>query len=141
MGQYFLIVNLDKEEFLDPQKLGSGLKLWEICANNISRLLPHLLRKSSGFGGGDVSDRYSRKLLKRKSKNPNDTTIETIQKEVNKDFSNNGRWAGDRIVVVGDYDESKLFKKADDSFTDISSEVKEEFNKFIEVDDCKLGKK
>ena len=33
MGQYWIPVNLDKKEFIEPHKLASGLKLWEQMAN------------------------------------------------------------------------------------------------------------
>ena len=33
MGQYYLVVNLDKKEFLHPHKLGDGLKLMEFAAS------------------------------------------------------------------------------------------------------------
>ena len=110
MGQYFLIVNLDKKEFIHPHKLGSGLKLWEICASNACRVLPFLLRKSNETGGGDIQ----------------------------KEYKNAGRWAGDRIVVVGDYDESGLYDKALKEFKDISHKIKDEFNDFIQVEHLQL---
>ena len=76
MGQYHLTVNLDKKEFLHPHKLGDGLKLWE-QANSFAGTavaLLLLLACSNGRGGGDV---------------PSHPLV--------------GRWAGDRIAVVGDY--------------------------------------
>ena len=112
MGQYFLVVNLDKKEFIHPHELGSGMKLWEICANNACRVLPFLLRKSNETGGGDI----------------------------HKDYKSAGRWAEDRIVVIGDYDESGLYDKALKEFKDISNEVKDEFNDFIRFEAMKLGK-
>jgi hypothetical protein len=33
MGQYHVVVNLTKREFIHPHKLGSGLKLWEQIAS------------------------------------------------------------------------------------------------------------
>ncbi len=85
MGQYHLVVNLDKKEFLNPHKLGCGLKLWEQLANHPSTgtaLIP-LLACSNGRGGGDLQE------------NP------LI-----------GRWAGDRIAIIGDYaEETDLPKK------------------------------
>jgi len=110
MGQYFLILNLDKKEYLHPHKLGSGYKLWEICANNVCRVLPFLLRKSNETGGGDIRD----------------------------DYPTAGRWAGDRIVVVGDYDESGLYDLAKRFFKDISEEVKWDFNDFIGIEEMKV---
>lgn len=110
MGQYFVIVNLDKKECIHPHSMSCGAKLWEICANNICRVLPFLLRQSNEGGGGDIQ----------------------------KDYKHAGRWANDRIVVVGDYDESKLYEEAS-TYRDIGKEIRAEFNDFIEVDECKIG--
>jgi hypothetical protein len=52
-----------------------------------------------------------------------------------------GSWAGDRIALVGDYDESKLFDAAERKFRNISQELVEEFNDFIEVGELKLGRR
>lgn len=108
---------MDKKEFLHPHKLGAGLKLWEICANKVGGVLVYLLRQSSESGGGDQSD-------------PNAKWV--------------GHWAGDRVVVVGDYDESKLYQKAQGDFDepvmneqinapykDISLAVRKEYEKFL----------
>jgi hypothetical protein len=48
-----------------------------------------------------------------------------------------GRWAGDRVVVVGDYDESKLWEELP-SYSNISREVVEAWNPFIELKEMKL---
>jgi len=114
MGQYFIIVNLDKKEYLDPHKLDEGAKFWELCANNIGRLLVYLLRKSSEAGGGDVDDPTKLKYC--------------------------GRWAGDRIVVIGDYDESNLYFIAKDTYRDITTASAREYNRFIGEDDLKFTK-
>ena len=84
MGQYHLIVNLDRREFLDPHALGVGLKAWEQIANHPStpQALFVLLTCSSGRGGGDFAPDQS-------------VDHERII----------GRWAGDRIAVIGDYAE------------------------------------
>ena len=78
MGQYHLTVNLDKKEFLMPHKLGVGLKLREqtntICSTPDALFM--LLACSNGKGGGDFQDNQNKMV---------------------------GRWAGDRIAVVGDY--------------------------------------
>ncbi len=103
MGQYFIIVNLDKKEYIHPHKLNTGAKLWEIAVNPIAGVFPFLLRKSSETGGGDIE----------------------------KNYKNAGRWAGDRIVVVGDYDNSGLYDKAEEEFKEISEEIKEEIEDFL----------
>ena len=109
MGQYFRIVNQDKEEYLNPWEAGTGAKLWEICANNLGRILPFLLRKSNEGGGGDIQ----------------------------KDYETAGRWAGDRVVVVGDYDESGLYQETE-RYTDITRKSVKEFNDFIGLEDHKI---
>jgi len=80
------------------------------------------LRKSNETGGGDIRD----------------------------DYPTAGRWAGDRIVVVGDYDESGLYDLAKRFFKDglydlakrffkdISEEVKWDFNDFIGIEEMKV---
>lgn len=114
MGQYFLILNLDKRELLHPHKLGMGLKLWEICANHGVGIIAYLLRKSDELGGGDIDDPKKAKWA--------------------------GHWAGDRLVVVGDYDSSGLYQEArgekavmneEKPFTDISLKAREEYEKFL----------
>ena len=42
-----------------------------------------------------------------------------------------GRWAGDRVALVGDYDESGLYERSK-SFTNISEPLVEEWNRFVE---------
>src|SRR5947209_6173022 len=86
MGQYFKIVNLDKREVVNPWDIGAGAKFWEWVYNPQTRIFPWLLRKSDGDGGGDIHDRDGYRTL--------------------------GRWAGDRIVLIGDYDESRLYQEA-----------------------------
>ena len=49
-----------------------------------------------------------------------------------------GRWAGDEVYLVGDYDESDLYEKAGNEFTNISQPLVEEYNDFIEVEELQL---
>jgi len=106
MGQYWKPVNLDKKEFLHAHKLGDGLKLIEIAYSShgvmaaVALLLAPL--PDGPRGGGDPRSR--------------DPMI--------------GRWAGDRIIFVGDYSEDTdaphipdfggLYGRLDDEYTDIS---------------------
>lgn len=86
MGQYHLTVNLDKKEFLMPHKFGVGLKLREQFGVHygVQDALLMLLACSSGAGGGDFL---------------HDTFI-PYKSDKNGMI---GRWAGDRIAIVGDY--------------------------------------
>jgi hypothetical protein len=83
MGQYYLTVNLDKKQFIHPHKLGDGLKLLEFgCSSNgTMTALAVLLADGNGRGGGDL--------------HVEDPII--------------GSWAGDRIVVAGDYADNGRF--------------------------------
>lgn len=84
MGQYWLAVNLDKKEFVDPHKLGSGLKLWEQLANSPgvgAALIILTAAMPERRGGGDL-----------------DNTSIAGKNAI-------GRWAGNRIAIVGDYAE------------------------------------
>lgn len=107
MGQYWKPVNLDKREFIHPHKLDSGLKLWEIITNaNVGRALCILCAAMpEARGGGDLDE------------------CSTI-----------GRWAGDRIVLIGDYAEdsdlppqynaSKIYEECNEGiYTDITEDV------------------
>ena len=81
MGQYHVTVNLDKKQYLNPHKLGDGLKLLEQVGwspGGINDALHLLLACSSGRGGGDFQS----------------------------DSEWVGTWAGDRIAVIGDYAEA-----------------------------------
>jgi hypothetical protein len=77
MGQYYYIVNKTKKQFLYPHKFGDGLKLLEfgLSADGTLSGLAILLASGNGRGGGDLC-----------SDNP-------IV----------GSWAGDKIVIAGDY--------------------------------------
>lgn len=84
MGQYWKPVNLDKREFINPHKLGSGLKLWEQLANNPGTGAALIILQAAmpkRRGGGDLQH------------NP-------IV----------GRWVGDRVVLIGDYAEDSDVK-------------------------------
>lgn len=77
MGQYYYIINLDKKQYLHPHRFGDGLKLLEFgCSGNgTMTALAILLADGNNRGGGDLH-----------SDNP------II-----------GSWAGDRIIIAGDY--------------------------------------
>lgn len=84
MGQYWKVVNLTKREFIHPHKLGAGLKLWEQAANHPgtgAALIILCAAMPERRGGGDF--------------NPLPDLNEKVI----------GRWAGDRIALVGDYAE------------------------------------
>ena len=102
---------MTKKEFVQSWDIGGYAKLWEWCVGRAAGIFPYLLRKSNGRGGGDIefaSPRFA------------------------------GRWAGDEVYLVGDYDESQLYDKAHAAYRNISRELAVEYNQFIAVDDRKL---
>ena len=106
MGQYHKLVNIDKQEQVISYTLGLGAKQYEQtgCEGSISDALYLLLMTSPARGGGDWQgfDGLS------------------------------GRWAGDRVLVLGDYstdedlptypDLSNLWRESE-SWKDISKDV------------------
>ena len=57
MGQYYLIVNLDKRQYLHAHKFGDGLKLLEFGSSGSGTMcaLAILLADGNGRGGGDLT--------------------------------------------------------------------------------------
>jgi hypothetical protein len=110
MGQYHYICNLDKHEFLHPHRFGDGLKMLEFgCSSNGTLTgLTVLLACSHDRGGGDLY----------------------LEKATPEQIAYAGRWAGDRITIIGDYsdDGDQGFDVNDNpwhsyGWTDISAEV------------------
>ena len=115
MGQYHSLVNFDKKEYLAPRSLGLGAKQWEhqsdsefpICGS-LSDALYILAMTSPYRGGGDMP-------------------LTQIS----------GRWAGDRVMVLGDYTEDSdlpaemaggsLDALVFDTYTEIGAQVREAF--------------
>jgi hypothetical protein len=91
MGQYVIPLNLTKREFIDPHKLGNGLKLWEQVASDVGTGTALTILLAAGGneprGGGDLEV------------NTDDPEYNEIAKSII------GRWAGDRVAIVGDYAE------------------------------------
>ncbi len=85
MGQYYKIVNVKKKQYITPYKFGDGAKLMEfsMSASGVLSALAILLADGNGRGGGDLN-----------SENP-------IV----------GSWAGDNIVIAGDYADKGRFVK------------------------------
>jgi len=79
MGQYHVLINMDKLEYVNPHEVGSGLKMWEIMySGTLPKMLVALLAascKGGARGGGDIDSPLA------------------------------GRWAGDRVAFIGDYAE------------------------------------
>ena len=85
MGQYYKIVNIKKKQYITPHTFGDGAKLMEfsMSANGVLAGLSILLADGNGRGGGDL--------------NSNNSIV--------------GSWAGDNIVIAGDYADTGKFVK------------------------------
>jgi hypothetical protein len=89
MGQYYLVCNITKREYLHPHSMGDGLKLLEFGLSGMGTMagLSILLADGNGRGGGDISEDPLSGIV--------------------------GRWAGDRIVIAGDYADTGRFVTKD----------------------------
>lgn len=108
MGQYYKVVNTTKKQVMIPHSFGSGAKLMEFSSDRMSIMqgLAILLADGNGRGGGDL-----------RSENP------II-----------GSWAGDSIVVAGDYaDEGKFVDDATMNLYLVSETYEDISFKIIEV--------
>jgi hypothetical protein len=105
MGQYHKVYNIDKKVMINAHGINNGLKLVEQIGHDhsTSTALFLLLANSNGRGGGDVEDHY---LI--------------------------GSWAGDRIVIQGDYsepsDQGYISESELEGYRDISAFVNELLN-------------
>ena len=135
MGQYWKPVNLDKREFIDPHQLGAGLKLWEQLANHPGTgaaliILTAAMREQRGGGDFDMTENWhgpERTMGSGPGPMP-EVYPQTAKKVI-------GRWAGDRIAIVGDYAEdsdlppefeaSKIYDNCREggTYTDITNDV------------------
>lgn len=126
MGQYYIPVNVTKRQFIDPHRFGDGLKEIEMLTGVTPKALAVLLFRSNEGGGGDLySHPYS------------DAERKGLKALV-------GSWAGDNIVIVGDYDTAYphgpgfdgLYREARETFKDISADVLKVLIKEEAIDDA-----
>lgn len=112
MGQYYKVVNISKKQTLEPHTFGDGMKLLEFGISGFGTMaaLALLLSDGNGRGSGDFRSQDDEKW----------------------DFLV-GSWAGDKIVITGDYadegrfisDEKKNLYEESESYVDISPGVRE----------------
>jgi hypothetical protein len=103
MGQYYKIVNIKKKQYISPHTFGDGSKLMEfsMSASGVLAGLAILLADGNGRGGGDLHSE-------------NDII---------------GSWAGDNIVVAGDYaDEGKFVKEPEQTLYEVASSEGEDIS-------------
>lgn len=172
-AQWFVFANLDKKEYFDPRCFTESASLQGVATHstpftylNAAGVLVYLLRQSDHWGGGDLG--FVPQKIEMDPKQPIETdeqyqarSMETI-KEVAQRSENQmlaarpelqpivyaGRWAGDRIAFVGDYDSSGLYQiivTDQDGWVDITDPVdpprtpaaQAAFNPYEEIPFCK----
>lgn len=112
MGQYHVLVNIDKKEVVTPHQLGLGLKQWEHLGEfngTLADALYVLTMTSPARGGGDLPE----------------TAI-------------SGRWAGDRCFVYGDYTEESDLPNG--MYEELAGKIDSEFTEIGELVATELGK-
>ena len=116
MGQYHVLVNLDKKEIVTPHGLGLGLKQYEHIGEfngTLADAMYILMMTSPARGGGDFPS----------------TNISS-------------RWVGDRVLILGDYTQDSdvpsipnagLLYGESGSYTDITDLVAEAFEQVFRI--------
>lgn len=102
MGQYHIPINITRKEFISPHMLGDGLKALEQAFNDglgstTSALHALLMGSHERRGGGDYNDGLDGTYDPAKGMVYERTELADVAEEVL------GRWACDKVVIVGDY--------------------------------------
>jgi hypothetical protein len=100
VGEYFIVANFGKEQFLNPWKIPSSERFPSIITNSyMSTAIAWLVCGSNSSWYNQVKKRgfYLRKYL--------------------------GSWYGDKLDIVGDSDEEDLYGSIRNEFQDITIEV------------------
>ena len=117
MGQYHILVNLDKKEIVSPHGLGLGLKQYEqtACEGSLSDAMYLLVMSSPAEGNGDFP------------------MVESIS----------GRWCGDRVVIVGDYTTQEsapgipyaetIYQIANETYKNITPDIRNAFETIFDI--------
>jgi len=127
MGQYHLVLNLDKKQLLRPTELGDGLKLLEFADGGPTlTALAILLAKDNGRGLGDLHVAMPETPLDNWEK------ADYGLKRVRTPHAHLvGSWAGDRIIIAGDYGdnipgkEENMYSMAQREYLEISGPMRE----------------
>ena len=145
MGQYWKLVNLTRKEWVNPHTVGAGLKLREQIGTHpgtgaamlilCAAMGPKGAAEARGGGDLDPGDRDRRQPLAveaDKARALLDDAPETYEDIAKRTI---GRWAGDRVCLVGDYAEDhdmpdypsfgSVYKalSEDPSWVDVSADV------------------
>ena len=100
MSQYFMVINHSIKEYLHPLEIGENASFIGLIHGLSPTLLAYLLRNSELIGYCDII----------------------------RDLEFNGRWAGDRIEILGDYQNQDLFLDIQNDYHNITREAYAEYN-------------
>ncbi len=124
MSQYFIVVNLDRKEYISPARIRDGAQLCSVhdagTALSLTLLTEPgqvtcaLTADGNGRGCGDIDLPYDEKLdgYPRKYKSYSDAWDagwRPRNRTPSPEFDIIGSWAGDRIVTAGDYGDERKF--------------------------------
>jgi hypothetical protein len=108
MGQYYKWVNISKQEVVNPWELGGVAKAWEwLYSGNSMKAIHYLMlasseQSSSIMQGGIQGEKPTYTFGKYQNLGGGDIHADGTEEYL-------GRWAGDRVVLVGDYDASNAY--------------------------------
>lgn len=111
MGQYWKVLNLDRKEFVHAHDMGCGLKLCEQIASHPSPATAMFILCAAmpePRGGGDFDLDVNWHGPERKDYTAAGPMPEHYPAIAARTI---GRWAGDRIAVIGDYAETGDIKR------------------------------
>lgn len=135
MGQYFQLVNLDRMEIAQlPGLMKAVERVTDVRAMGlVGYLLLQGPQDGTMFVGinADVDDIGPEELENIAPDRDPQSAVRIIEskKDIGEANEYAGRWAGDRVALVGDYDESGLY--GDSSLTDITDGLVAEFTEFV----------
>lgn len=101
MSQYFMVINHSIREYLHPLDIGENASFFGLIHGITATILAYLLRNSDSLGYGDIIN----------------------------DMDFNGRWAGDRIEILGDYHNQDKFLDIENKYDNITKEAYAEYNR------------
>ncbi|MEL9929592.1 MAG: hypothetical protein QXF50_01675 [Sulfolobales archaeon] len=137
--QKFILANLDKKEYIV-----GGPDLWDWISGNEGRLLIYLIARGRKRGTPLMEKEpviAKARAVISSSRDPKlvEKAYDLIDEEEEKMLSDGffrsiGRWAGDRIILVGESDPSGLYQKILKTFKNITREVADEYNRFVEIE-------
>jgi hypothetical protein len=141
MGQYYTAVNLDKKQILRPHACNDGAKLLEFGLSSMGMMscLAILLADGNGRGGGDLFGNQCRKCKGQGSFGSfKESTYEVcpVCRGARREPASEivGSWAGDRIVITGDYaDVGKFVSDTGDKETNLYHNVYAEDSEYVDI--------